>query len=162
MFSRLPLWVRWIVAALLFGAAGAGFLSLVRDSRYSYSSDPASEAEANRLARVVAAEKQRPRTTTLRAGTPPRKQLERAIASDARRRIGRGELNGRLGRATCRDRRTGSGGRVAFSCHAAVGRVKERFVGVTDARARRVTWCRHHTASGSGLTIPLSPRCTGR
>ena len=89
MDLRLPLWARWLASLLLFGAVGAALVVVSRDGDALYSSDPAAQAEANRLARIVMAEDQKPHTATWRRGTRARRDLERgspatsASASDA-------------------------------------------------------------------------------
>jgi hypothetical protein len=160
MSLRLPLWARWAASLLLLGAAGAALFGVARPGSGGYARDPAAEAEANRLGRIVVAADQKPHTAALRRGRRAGAQLERAIAADVRARVRRGQLAGRVRRVRCGSGRPGGGGRVRFSCAALVGSIAYPFAGVADRRARRLTWCKRNPAPSPSSAIPLDRRCT--
>jgi hypothetical protein len=160
MNLRLPLWARWIASLLLFGAVGAGLVAMTRDGDALYSRDPAAETEANRLARMVVAEDQKPQTAAWRRGTHARAQLERAITADVRGRVRRGQLGGRPRRVRCGIGGPPRRGRLRFSCTALVDSITYPFAGVADRRTRRLTWCKRNPAPDPAAEIPLDRRCT--
>lgn len=160
MRTRLPLWVRWLVSLVVFSALGAGLVVLSRDRDALYSSDPAAQAEADRLARIVMAEDQQPHTAAWRRGTRPGRQLEREITRDVRERVRRGQLTGRLNRVRCGSARRRTRGRVGFSCTAVVDGVTYPFAGAADRRARRLTWCKRNPGPNRASEVPLDRRCT--
>lgn len=160
MLLRLPLWARWVAALLAFSTLGAALVVLSRDGDGGYSRDRAGEAEANRLARIVVTEDQKPRTAAWGARTRARRQLERAITRHVRARLRRGQLTGDLSRVRCRPLRPGSSGRLKFSCSAVIDGVAYRFAGVADRRTRRLTWCKRDPAPDPASEVPLGRRCT--
>ena len=156
---RLPLWTRWVLSFLLFGTLGWALFASTRGGDAVYSRDPAAEAEADRLARIVIAEDQKPSSAAWRQGRPgPR--LQRAITGDVRRRVRSGLLTGRLERVRCRPIPARRSGRLRFSCTAVLDGIAYPFAGVADRRTRRLTWCKRDPASDPGLAVPVDRRCT--
>ena len=157
---RVPLWARWVLSAALFGAAGTAFFLISQGGQAGYSYDPAAEAEAERLARIVVSQDQRRQSTAMRGDAPAARQLERAIAGDVRGRIRRRQLTGRLQRVRCGRGQARDGGRVAFSCRAVVDGFAYPFAAVADRRARRLDWCKRNDTGNPSSDIPLDRRCT--
>jgi hypothetical protein len=158
-----PLWARWVLTILAFVVLIFAIRIAIHDGEGATGpsqSERTAEVEANRVAQVVQEEDQAPHTAPLHAGLPPRVALERAIAADARGRIEKGELTGRLQSVHCNPPGAPHGGRRAFRCTATAAGVAYPFLAVADESTRQLTWCKVDPPPVSGAPeVPVSPRC---
>jgi hypothetical protein len=157
---HVPLWGRWVVS---LSVAAVAIVALVLFVNAHGNDKPIADntrqtAENNREAAALVAEDQTPRVSALKPGTPDARAIESAVAAFMRRMINGGTFEGPLTRTRCRA--TGSEGhsRQAFACDAVAASVRYPFLGIVDARAKRVTYCRDDPAGPNG-TVPVSPRC---
>jgi hypothetical protein len=158
-----PLWVRWVLTIL-----GLAVLILVirivlhngESSSGPSQSERVSEVEANREGQLVVEGDQAPHSSPLPSGIPMRVALERAIARDARNRIGAGELTGPLQRVRCGPAGSPRARRRAFRCSARAAGIAYPFLGVLDEATRQLTWCKvDPPPAGGAPAVPVSPRC---
>jgi hypothetical protein len=86
--------------------------------------------------------------------------IDRAIRADMTAMIDEGSLDGPLQRSSCT--RTGPPGKAgqSFGCTVSAAGVTYPFVGVVDARARTIVFCKRDPPPIPSENIPLSPRCT--
>jgi len=156
---RPPLWLQWVLAVLVFGGAGAGLVIALHSGMPGYQTDRSAAIRADREARIVVEQDQRPRGAPLGRSVVARVALQRAIAADTRGRVRRGELTGRERLVRCMSTGAQKGRRRAFRCSALVGDVRYPFLGVADLRTRRLTWCKRDPAPQPALDVPVSRRC---
>ncbi len=137
------MWTRWLLATVVAGALIAGIvIAINRAGPEGATSEAGAEAETNRIADVAITEDEAPRSESLPSGSPPLYALERAIASDVRRRIAGGQLTGPIDGVTCRAAGAGSAGRDPYRCIARSADITYPFLAVVDARRGELTWCK--------------------
>jgi hypothetical protein len=104
---------------------------------------------------------QAPHTSALASGAPADVALQRAIGADVLGLIGAGTLAGPLQGVRCSPTGAPRAGRQAFRCTARAAAIAYPFLGVVDARARRLTWCKFDPppVHGGPQEVPVSPRC---
>lgn len=158
--GRFPLWLRWVLTLLTFGAIAIIAALVLRGPGNSPQGDAAALLRANRAARLVVTQDQAPHSSALARGVAPSIALERAIAADIRGRVRRHQLGGPAQGVRCAAIRAGRVARPPFRCTAGAGGIGYPYVGVVDLRARRLTWCKFDPAPPDQV-VPLSPRCGG-
>jgi hypothetical protein len=157
-----PLWARWVLAVAVAVAVIASVVIAVdRAGPAGPSSEAGAEAETNRIADVAITEDQAPHSAALAGGAAPAVALERAIAADVRRRIADGQLTGPVQSVRCAAAGAGAAGRSPYRCTVHSDGVAYPFLGVADARSRRLTWCKVDPPAvpGEGAEIPVSAGC---
>jgi hypothetical protein len=157
------LWARWLLTIFTFAVLTLAFIVFVRAHSEGTSaptkSEREAEVEANREGNVVIEEDQAPHTASLRAGAPPLRALEGAIASDARGRVQAGNLTAPFQDVRCEARGT-AGPNQAFSCTVHAAGVAYPYLAVFDKRTRKLTWCKVDPPPVSGAPeVPVSRRC---
>jgi hypothetical protein len=164
---QMPLWSRWLATLLVYAFVIVAIVIVVRSANGSGGSSGASAAEAqalaeaNREGRIAIAEDEAPHTAVLASGADVQLALEHAIAADVRARVAHGQLTGPLQSVRCLAVGPSRGGRRELHCEVRSADIDYPFVGVADARALRLTWCKvDPPPAGSGpLEVPVSPRC---
>jgi len=159
----VPLWLKWVLSVLVFGAMLVALVVFVRDSGGAgpAAENPAAEAQANRLGQIVTRQDQAVHRAVLPATVPTAIALERAILADVRARAATGDIGGPVERVRCAPVSRHAPGRQSFRCTARAGGFDYPFVGVADARARELVWCKDdRTTVDPGLQVPLNPACT--
>jgi len=154
-----PLWLRWVLTLLLFGALAIAVVVMLQGSNDSQQKDAAALLRANEAGRAVVKKDQAPHSSLLPRGVSPRVALERAIAADARSRAGGKQLPGPVRGVRCAPTRAGPTARRQLRCAARAGGIDFPYFGVVDLRARRLTWCKFDPAPASQVAVPVSPRC---
>ena len=157
---RPPLWARWVLSI------GIGLILLLalilfvehNNTDSEATQNPAAVERANREAAAVVAEDQAPHVAAVAAAEGAGHALAKAVHADMTSLINRGVLEGPLGRTWCA-RSGAAGGRQAFRCTAVAGGLNYAFVGVVDARARRLTYCKRDAPPAPSVNVPVSPRC---
>ena len=160
-----PLWARWVLTFLAFCALTVAIVVVIHHVNHSEpsSSERSSALEADRESRLALEQDQAPQTSTLETGAPAHVALERAIGADVLDLIRHEELSGPLQGVRCSPAGAPHAGRQAFSCTARAAAIPYPFLGVVDARARRLTWCKFDPppVSGGPQEVPVSPQCRG-
>jgi hypothetical protein len=158
---RLPLWVRWVVSVIVFGALFIAFVIAVTPRAPVPRTDVRKLLEADRKTRMVIAQDQVPHTARLPRHVTARVALQRAIADDVRSRVRRGDLRGPAQGARCKPAQARGPSRRPFRCTARAGDIPYPFLGVVDLRARRITWCKRvePTPDVAMVDVPISRRC---
>jgi hypothetical protein len=153
-------WTRWVLS---FGVAAALLVGLVlfvnshnTDSLATQS--PAAAARANREAEIVVSQDQAPHVLKLRGGGSLHTAFVRAVRTDIAQRIERGTVPGPLNRVRCTAQGAGATAR-GFSCVATAAGVNYPYVGVADAGARRLVYCKRDVPPVPSQNIPVSRRC---
>ncbi len=156
-----PLWVRWVLAALVAAAIVAGIVIAVSNTGPEglSSSESGAEAEVNRIADLAITEDQAPRFAVLAHAAAPAPALERAIAADARRRISEQRITGPLLGVACRAAGSARAGRTPYRCTVRGAGLSYPFRAVADERRRQLAWCKVDPPPASGEEIPLSASC---
>lgn len=156
-----PIWVRMVLA---LGVAAALLIALVRfvQANSGNTQPIVSPANANQEASeaaIVITQDQAPVTVRLRAGAVPQMAITDAVRTDIAARIAHRQLDGPLRRVSCRQTRTGRGGRIGFSCTAVADGIGYPFLGVADVRTRSLSYCKRDPAPVPSQEIPVSGRC---
>jgi hypothetical protein len=157
-----PMWARWLLASIVAVALIAAIVIAVhRAGPEAPASEAGAEAEANRVADVAITEDETPHSATLTAGSIPALALERAIASDVRRRIASGQLTGPLRSVRCTAGGTARAGRAPYRCTVRSSGINYPFLAVVDEGRRRMTWCKidQSPVANVGPEVPISPSC---
>jgi hypothetical protein len=159
---RPPLWLQWVLSIVI---AAVAIFALVRFAQSSTNNQITTEnaagaVQANREAEVLVAEDQAPHSVRLRGHGPTLAAIDRAIRADMTTLINQGSLNGPLQHSSCA--MTGRPGRAGqrFRCTASAAGVSYPFLGVVDARARTIVYCKRDPPPIPAQSVPLSPRCT--
>jgi hypothetical protein len=159
---RPPLWLQWVLSIVVAAAVIFGLVRFVQSTTDNQitTESPAGEVRANREAEALVAEDQAPHTVRLPGHTPDIAAITRAIRADMTALINDGTLTGPLQRSACAP--TGSPGKAGqrFSCTAAAAGVSYPFVGVVDASAGTIVFCKRDPPPVPSQNVPLSPRCT--
>jgi len=159
----VPLWLKWVLSVLVFGAMLVALVVFVRDSGGTgpAAENPAAVAQANRLGQIVIRQDQAVHRAVLPATVPPAIALERAILVDMRARAATGDISGPVELVRCAPVARHAPGRLPFHCLARAAGFDYPLVGVVNLRARRLTWCKDdRTTVDPGLQVPLDPACT--
>ena len=159
---RPPLWLQWVLSIVV---AAAVIVALVRFVQSNTANQITTEnasgvAQANREAEILVAEDQAPHTVRLPGHTAAAAAIDRAVRADITTMIDDGSLDGPLQRSSCAPiRPPGKAGQI-FSCTVSAAGVSYPFVGVVDARARMIVFCKRDPPPLPSQTVPLSPHCT--
>jgi hypothetical protein len=156
------MWVRWVLAIVVAAAVLAGVVIASHHAgREGNTSEAAAEAEVNRLSDIAITEDQAPHSAVLPSGSVPSSALERAIASDVRRRIAEQKLTGPLRGIICTVAGAPRAERVPYRCTVHSAGIPYSFQAVVDTRRQRLTWCKVDPppATEASPEIPLSPSC---
>lgn len=159
---RLPLWLRWVLTLLIFGALAVAVLTAIQSSGGSGDSlqrEAAALIRANRATRMLVIKDQAPRSSALPRGVTPQRALERAIGADVRNRVSRNQLEGPVLGVRCISTNRERADRHRFRCTASAGGIGYPFRGVVNVRAQRLTWCKFDPVPPGQRPVPLSPRC---
>ncbi len=161
LLARLapPVWARWVLSFAVGAIALVLLVIVVAHSNPNglAPQNPAAVVRANREAETLVEQDQAPRVTTAAARTSARSAIERAVRADMGARVSLGQITGPLQRVTC----ARAARRSAYSCTATAADVNYDYLGVVDARAHRVTYCRRDPPPVPSENIPVSARCTG-
>ena len=154
------MWARWVLALGIATILAVALVIYVdRHNTDSLAPEsPTAAVRANQEAEIVVAQDQAPHVVRLTAATMGRAGFATIIRADVSRRIASGQISGPLRSVRCASAGS-SAGRSAFSCTAAAGGFNYAFVGVIDARARRVTYCKRDPPPVPSQNVPVSPRC---
>jgi hypothetical protein len=159
---RPPLWLQWVLSILVAVAVIVALVRFVQSSTANQitTENAAGAAQANRESEILVAEDQTPHAVRLTVHTAAAVAIDRAIRADMTAMIDEGSLDGPLQRSSCT--RTGPPGktRQSFGCTVSAAGVTYPFVGVVDARARTIVFCKRDPPPIPSENIPLSPRCT--
>lgn len=158
---RPPLWARWVLSL------GVGLILLValvvfvehNNSNSEGSQNPAAVARANREAQVVVGQDQAPHVGAVAPGQAPRSALAHAVGGAMRAMIAVGTIDGPLQRTGC----TPTGhrhGDLTFKCTAVAAHVSYPFLGVVNATAHRLVYCKRDQPPVPSMDVPVSRRCT--
>jgi len=159
---RPPLWLQWVLSILVAVAAIFLLIRFVQSSTDDQltTENAAGVQQQNREAEALVAEDQTPHTVRLPAHTAPRAAMNRAIRADMTTLIGNGTLDGPLQRSSCAATgRPGPAGQ-RFSCTVSAAGISYPFVGVVDAGAHTIVYCKRDPPPVPSQSVPLSPRCT--
>ncbi len=159
---RPPLWLQWVLSLVVAAAVIFGLVRFVQSNTDNQitTESPAGEVQANREAEILVAEDQAPHTVRLLGHTPGIAAITRAIRADMTALIDRGSLNGPLQRSACASTGSPTKAGQRFSCAASAAGVSYPFVGVVDASARTIVFCKRDPPPVPSQNVPLSPRCT--
>jgi len=159
---RPPLWLQWVLSIVVATAAIFALVRFVQSNTANQitTESPAGEVRQNQEAEALVAEDQTPHTLRLPRHTAPAATLNRAIRADMTTMIDQGSLDGPLQRSSCAP--TGPIGMAGqrFRCTVSAAGVSYPFVGVIDARARTIVYCKRDPPPVPSQNVPLSPRCT--
>jgi hypothetical protein len=120
---------------------------------------PSEQAKVNREAALVVAADQAPRVVTLTRAESPSAGFVRTVRTAMSGLINKGVVDGPLQRVRCA-RHGGGADQPAFSCVATANDVNYDFVGVVNATAHQLTYCKRDEPPVPSQDIPVSPRCT--
>jgi hypothetical protein len=145
-------------------AVAAVILFVVVDYVSSHNSDstvqtPNAQANVNREGDIVVKQDQAPRVVALAAGAAPASAIARAVRADISKQVDQGFVNGPIERTTCTALKP-HGSTVPFKCTVRAAHIGYPFLGVVDATAKRITYCKQDPAPIPSQTIPVSRRCT--
>ena len=158
---RPPLWLQWVLSMTVAVVAIFALVRFVQSSSgdETPTESPAGEVAANREAAILVAEDQAPHTVRLPVHTAPAAAVNRAIRADMTKLIGDGSIDGPLQRSSCAPAgRPGKDGQP-FSCTVSAADVSYPFVGLVNARARTIVYCKRDPPPVPSQNVPLSPRC---
>jgi hypothetical protein len=159
---RPPLWLQWILSLVVAAAVIFGLVRFVQSSTANQvtTENASGEAQENREAEILVAEDQAPHTVRLPAHAAASAAVNRAIRKDMTTLINQGSLDGPLQRSSCAA--SGPPGKAGqrFRCTASAAGVSYPFVGVVDAGARTIVFCKRDPPPVPSQNVPLSPRCT--
>jgi hypothetical protein len=159
---RPPLWLQWVLSLTVAAAAIFGLVRFVQSNTANQvtTESPAGEVAQNEEAEALVAEDQAPHTVRLPNHVAPTTALDRAIRADMTTLINQGSIDGPLQRSSCAP--TGRPGKAGqrFGCTVSAGGVSYPFVGLVDARTRRIVYCKRDQPPVPSQNVPLSPRCT--
>jgi hypothetical protein len=160
--ERLPLWARWVITICVYVVVIGVVVVVVHHlasegNRADTKAEASAQAEANKEGQVAIAEDQAPHSASLTRGASVIGSLERAIASDVRRRIAHGELTGPLQSVHC----ARSGPATAFTCTATSAGIGYEFRAAANAIKTAITWCKvdKAPAGDAALEVPVSASC---
>ena len=159
--QRFPMWAKFAVSL------GVGAILLValiifvnhNNTNSNRTLTPSEQAKVNKEAEVVVAADQAPRVVTLKPGESPHAGFVRTVHTTMSGLVNRGVVDGPLQRVRC-TRHGGRAPELAFSCVATADDVNYDFVGVVDASAHQLTYCKRDEPPVPSQNIPVSPRCT--
>jgi hypothetical protein len=160
--SAPPLWLRWVLAIVIAAAVIAGIVIATDHAGPEGSgSEAGAEAEINRIADVTITEDEAPHFATLAVSAAPTAALQRAIASDVRRRIADHQLTGPLQGVSCTPGHSAAAARQAYHCTAHSDGIAYPFDAVVVARKRQLAWCKidPQPTGEAGPEIPISASC---
>lgn len=159
---RPPLWLQWVLSITVAVAAIFALVRFVQSSTANQltTESPAGVRQQNEEAEALVAEDQAPHTVRLPAHTTSRAAVNRAIRADMTTLIEQGSLNGPLQRSSCASVGTSGKAGQRFSCTVSAAGVSYPFVGVVDAPAHRIVYCKRDPPPVPSQNVPLSPRCT--
>jgi hypothetical protein len=159
---RPPLWLQWVLSIVVAVAVIVALVRFVQSSTANQitTENAAGAAQANREAEILVAEDQAPHTVRLTVHTAAAVAINRAIRADMTTMIDEGSLDGPLQRSSCAP--TGPPGKAgeSFGCTVSAAGVSYPFVGVVDARARTIVFCKRDPPPDPLENIPVSSRCT--
>lgn len=150
---------------LSFAVAAVVIVGLIRfvqsnTSNQITTEDRAAAIQANREAEILVAQDQAPHSARLTPRAAPGPTLDRAIRADMAKLIAQGQLDGPLQRSSCAQTGPHHDAVVGFRCAVLAGGVSYPFVGVVDARARTITYCKRDPPPVPSENVPLSARCS--
>jgi hypothetical protein len=159
--QRFPLWAKFAVSL------GVGVILLValivfvdhNNTDSNRTLTPAEQARVNTEAELVVAQDQAPQVVRLTRAETPHAGFVRTVRATMSGFVNKGVIDGPLQRVRC-TRHGGRAGDLGFSCVATANDENYDFVGVVDAPARRLTYCRREPPPVPSDKIPVSPRCT--
>lgn len=159
---RPPLWLQWVLSIAVAVAAIFALVRFVQSSTNNQltTENAAGVQQQNQEAEALVAEDQAPHVVRLPAHTAPRTALNRAIRADMTTLVGDGALDGPLQRSSCAPAGTPGKAGQRFSCTVSAAGVSYPFVGVVDARAHTVVYCKRDPPPVPSQNVPLSPRCS--
>lgn len=159
---RPPLWLQWVLSITVAVAAIFALVRFVQSNTADQltTESPAGVRQQNEEAEALVAEDQAPHTVRLPAHTTPRAAVNRAIRADMTTLIDQGSLDGPLQRSSCAPTGTADNAGQRFSCTVSAAGVSYPFVGVVDAPARTIVYCKRDPPPGPSQNVPLAPRCT--
>jgi hypothetical protein len=168
-----------LLAAVLGGAAALIVPAVQSGKRRGAARDARSEAAFRRAETARLRHDQRVHTSRARTRAGLLAAVEASVTADARARVRRGELDGRIiGTARCTRSRGAPAGRVHFDCLAptatvvrsrtsgVVGHVGYPFVVSASLRDLSYAWCKDNPQAGeggatfAGVLVPLPSACT--
>ena len=159
---RPPLWLQWVLSIVVAAAAIFALVWFVQSntSNQITTENASGEARADQEASALVAEDEAPHTARLPAHTAAAAAVNRAIRADMTKMIDGGSLDRPLQRSSCTP--TGRPGKAGqrFSCTVSAAGVSYPFVGVVNARARTIVFCKRDPAPIPSQNVPLSPECT--
>jgi hypothetical protein len=117
-------------------------------------------AQSNREAEILVAQDQAPHTVRLPGQTAAAAAINRAVRADITTMIDDGSLDGPLQHSACAPTRPRAKAGQIFSCTVSAAGVSYPFVGVVDARARTIVFCKRDPPPVPSQNVPLSPHCT--
>jgi hypothetical protein len=159
---RPPLWLQWVLSIVV---AAAVIVALVRFVQSNTANQLTTEnasgvAQSNREAEILVAEDQAPHTERLPGHTAAAAAINRAVRADISTMINDGSLDGPLQHSACAPTRPPAKAGQIFSCTVAAAGISYPFVGVVDARARTIVFCKRDPPPVPSQNVPLSPHCT--
>jgi hypothetical protein len=122
--------------------------------------NPAAAVQANREGEILVAQDQTPHAARLSPRAAPGAALNRAIRADMAKLIAQAELDGPLQSSSCTPTGPSRAAKLGFRCSVQADGISYPFVGVVDARARMITYCKRDPPPVPSQNVPLSPRCT--
>jgi hypothetical protein len=161
VISRLPLWFRYLVAAVCSIALFAGLVVFV-SSHNTADSTPAKLGGAtvtqqlNQLSTALLTQEEAPRIARVPAGVAPAAVLRRAVRAAVVTLEGEGDAQGPITSVTCA-RRSGPPSRLVYGCTVVAANVNYPFDAVIQPSD--VTYCRVDPSLVDGHTVPVSSRC---
>jgi hypothetical protein len=160
-YLRLALWQRFALVGLIAVVLLVAMVIFIdhNNTNSNPSLNETAEVRANREAEILVRQDQAPHTVRLVSGVAPVAALERVLHARMASQIARGVIDGPLKAAKCSAHGTASGGHRPFSCTIVAGQVTYPFVGVVDASARRITYCKRDPPPTPSDNVPLSARC---
>jgi hypothetical protein len=160
LWLRLPLWARWglsLIVAIALVVALVVFVDRHNNDNLAPES-PTAALRANREAEIVVSQDQAPHVVKLAATIPPKAAFTRVIRAEMNNLLAHGEIDGPFDRVTCAT--AGSGpGVTGYRCTGEADDVNYIFLGVTDQRAHRITYCKRDPPPIPSENIPISRRC---